>query len=488
MHNIIPKPVMAAESGDLFTLTNATDICIEPDTAEMSGLAQYLAEKLRPATGYPLRVSDKSELPKKGNIILTTLKAGTDLGNEGYQLSITTDSVKLSAHWPAGIFRGIQTIRQLLPSSIENSTSQPGPWAIPTGKIRDYPRFEWRGVMLDVARHFFGVTEVKRYLDLAAYYKMNRFHLHLTDDQGWRLMINSWPKLALHGGSSAVNGDPGGYFTQSEYADLVSYARSRYIEIIPEIDLPGHTNAALASYPELNPGGAVPSLYTGIEIGFSSLRTDQEITYKFVDDIIREVAAMSPAPYIHIGGDEAASTAPPDYKKFIERVQSIVKSHDKQMIGWEEIANVELDSSSIVQSWKSNIVHKAVEQGARVIFSPGSKTYLDMKYDAATPLGLKWAGYIDVKDAYNWDPADQEAAVAEKDILGIEAPLWSETLRTIKDIEYMAFPRLPALAEIGWSARAGRNWDEFSIRLGSQGPRWNAMGLNFYRSTQVPWK
>jgi hexosaminidase len=488
MHNIIPKPVMATESGDLFTLTNATDVCVEPGPAEMSGLAEYLAEKLRPATGYPLRVLDGSGLRTKGNIVLTTLEAASDLGNEGYEISITPDSVNLSAQQPAGIFRGIQTIRQLLAPSIESSTPQSGPWTITAGKIRDYPRFEWRGVMLDVARHFFGLAEIKRYLDLAAYYKMNRFHLHLTDDQGWRLMINSWPKLALHGGSSAVNGDPGGYFTQAEYADLVSYARSRYIEIIPEIDLPGHTNAALASYPELNPGGAAPSLYKGIEVGFSSLRTDQEITYKFVDDIIKEVAAMSPEPYIHIGGDEAASTAPTDYKKFIERVQSIVKSYDKQMIGWEEIAKVELDSSSIVQSWKSNIVHKAVEQGARVIFSPGSKTYLDMKYDAATPLGLKWAGYIDVKDAYNWDPADQEARVSENDILGVEAPLWSETLRTMKDIEYMAFPRLPALAEIGWSARAGRNWDEFSIRLGSQGPRWNAMGLNFYRSTQVPWK
>jgi hexosaminidase len=223
-------------------------------------------------------------------------------------------------------------------------------------------------------------------------------------------------------------------------------------------------------------------------VGFDSLCTDKEITYKFVDDVVGEVAAITPAPYIHIGGDEASSTTPADYKQFIERVQSIVKSHGKQMVGWEEIANVDLFPTSIVQSWKSNIAHKAVEQGARVIFSPGSKTYLDVKYDASTPLGLMWAGFIDVQDAYNWDPADQEAGVSENDILGVEAPLWSETLRTLKDTEYMAFPRLPALAEIGWSPKADRNWDEFSIRLGSQGSRWNAIGVNFYRSAQVLWK
>jgi hexosaminidase len=488
MHNIIPKPVLITETGDLFTITKDTNICVEPGTAEMTALGQYLAERLSPVTGYPLQILESSGQPKPGDICLTAMETDPNLGEEGYDLAISSTALKLSACQAAGIFWGIQTIRQMLPASIENRSPQPGPWTIQGGKIRDYPRFEWRGAMLDVARHFFGVAEIKRYLDLIAYYKMNRLHLHLTDDQGWRLMINSWQNLALQGGRSAVNGDVGGYYNQAEYAEIVDYARSCYIEIIPEIDLPGHTNAALASYPELNRDGIAPALYTGIEVGFSSLCTDKEITYRFVDDVIGEVASISPAPYIHIGGDEAASTDPTDYKEFVQRVQLIVKAHGKQMIGWEEIANVDLLPTSIVQFWKCNTVDKAIRQGARMIFSPGSKTYLDMKYDAATPLGLVWAGFVDVQDAYHWDPADPQWGAAEKDILGVEAPLWTETLRTIKDVEFMAFPRLPAIAEIGWSPKFGRNWDEFSLRLGSQGPRWNAMSIDFYRSAQVPWK
>ncbi|MDR3574508.1 MAG: beta-N-acetylhexosaminidase [Anaerolineaceae bacterium] len=487
MLNIIPKPVLVTETGDLFTLTDKTNICIQSGAAEMAALAQYLAERLRPATGYPLPVVVGGETQQDGNIYLTT--AGTDpaLAGEGYELTIAHTALTLAAHQAAGIFYGIQTIRQLLPASIESSTAQVDNWSIPTGKIRDYPRFAWRGAMLDVARHFFGVADIKRYLDLLSLYKLNHFHLHLSDDQGWRIMINSWPNLALLGGISAVNDDGGGYLSQAEYAEIIAYARSRFIEVIPEIDLPGHTNAVLAAYPELNRDGVAPALYTGIEVGFSSLCTDKEITYKFVENVLAEIAAITLAPYLHIGGDEASSTLPADYKQFIERVQRIVKSLGKQMIGWEEIANVDLLPGSIVQSWKSNTVKKAVEQGAKVIYSPGARTYLDMKYDASTPLGLKWAGFIDVPDAYNWDPAEQEAGVAESSILGVEAPLWSETLRTMQDIEYMAFPRLPALAEIGWSAKAARNWHDFAIRLGTQSPRWEALGVNFYRSAQVEW-
>jgi hexosaminidase len=258
--------------------------------------------------------------------------------------------------------------------------------------------------------------------------------------------------------------------------------------IIPEIDMPGHTNAALASYAELNCNDVAPPLYTGIQVGFSSLCPEKAITFTFVDDVIRELAALTPGPYIHIGGDEAAATSHDDYVHFIERFQEIVQAHGKRMIGWEEISQTTLLPSSVVQYWHNPIVGQAARQGAKVIMSPASRAYLDMKYDQSTPLGLNWAGYLDVQAAYAWDPATQVADVAEADILGVEAPLWTETVQTMQDIEFMVFPRLPGYAEIGWSPMAGRDWNDYRNRLGRHGARLAALGVNFYRSALVPWQ
>lgn len=353
---------------------------------------------------------------------------------------------------------------------------------MPTAAIRDYPRFEWRGAMLDVARHFFKPNEVKHIIDLLAYYKVNRFHLHLTDDQGWRITINSWPKLATYGGSTAVDGANGGYYTQAEYADLVAYGQSRYITLVPEIDMPGHTNAALASYAELNCDDKAPAQYTGIKVGFSSLCIGKEITFKFIDDVIGEIAALTPGPYIHVGGDESAATSDADYLTFVERVQAIVSAHGKQTVGWGEIAQGKLLKSTIVQHWRDEVARKAVEQGAKIIMSPASKSYLDMKYDANTALGMNWAGYVNVETAYRWDPATHLKGVGENDVLGIEAALWSETIQSLSDIEYMFFPRMLGYAEIGWSPASGRTWEEYKVRLAAHDARLSAMGVNFYRA------
>jgi hexosaminidase len=367
-------------------------------------------------------------------------------------------------------------------------TAQPGPWVMAAGVIRDQPRFVWRGAMLDVARHFFSVKDVKTYIDLLATYKLNVFHIHLTDNQGWRLEIKSWPDLAKKGGGTAINGDPGGYYTQEQYKQIVTYAGARYITVVPEIDMPSHTNAALASYPELNCDGKAPALYTGSDVGFSSLCTSKDITYKFLNNVIGEVAALTLGPYIHIGGDEAKSTQEADYIAFIQKVQEIVKAHGKQVIGWEEISKAKLLPTTIAQAWNMDMVTKAVDQGAKVIFSPASKAYLDMQYDASTPLGLNWAGYLSVSAAYRWDPTTFIRGIPEPMIMGIEGPLWSETLRTIQDVEYMAFPRLPGLAELAWSPLAGRNWNEYRLRLGAQGERLAAMGVNYYHTPEVDFK
>ena len=239
--------------------------------------------------------------------------APASVGAQGYQLDITATSITVRANQPAGLFNGVQTLRQLLPVAAESTTVQTGPWLVPGGQIVDHPRFGYRGAMLDVARHFFPVAAIKAYIDQIALYKVNHLHLHLSDDQGWRIAIDSWPRLTTYGGGTSVGGGPGGYYTKADYTEIVNYAAIRHITIVPEIDMPGHTNAALASYAELNCNGEAPSLYTGMKVGFSSLCVGRELTYKFIDDVIRELAALTPGPYIHIGGDEASSTSDADY-------------------------------------------------------------------------------------------------------------------------------------------------------------------------------
>lgn len=490
--NIIPMPVSITSTGGSFILPSTADIYVEPGTAELTAIGQYLADKLNPSTGYGMQVLTTTGAPPNGNIYLTTVGGDPTLGDEGYQLTVTPNLVTVLAYKPAGLFRGIQTIRQMLPAAIESATLQPGPWKMATGTVRDYPRFTWRGSMLDVARHFFNVTDVKRYIDLMAYYKLNVFHIHLADDQGWRIMINSWPNLALYGGGTQVGGTCNNcYYTQAQYSDIVAYAQSRYITLVPEIDMPGHTNAALASYAELNCNGVAPARYTGTNVGFSSLCISKSITYTFVDDVIRELAALTPGAYIHVGGDEASSTTTADYVSFVSQVQTIVQAHGKQMIGWEEIAQINgLAASSVAQHWNTtdSFAPTAVQKGAKVLMSPANKAYLDMKYYRKTPLGQTWAGLINTQTGYEWDPATIVSGVSETSVLGVEAPLWTETIVTRSDMDYMAYPRLPGYAEIGWSPVAGRNWNEYKVRLGSHGPRLTALGVNFYRDALVPWQ
>ena len=487
MDALIPLPASVQPAPGQFTLTAGTGIFVDPATPELTAIGQYLADKLKPATGYKLPVTAAASAPA-GSIFLTTNGADPSLGDEGYTLTVTSSGVRLQAPKPAGLFHGVQTIRQLLPAAIEMSSQQPGPWAMPAGVIRDQPRFAWRGAMLDVARHFFSVKDVETYIDLLAYYKLNVFHIHLTDDQGWRLEIKSWPDLTAKGGSSAVNADPGGFYTQEQYKEIVAYAARRYITVVPEIDMPSHSNAALASYAELNCDGKAPPLYAGTEVGFSSFCVAKDETYKFLDDVIGEVAALTPGPYIHIGGDEAKSTPAADYLTFVQKVQDIVKAHGKIMVGWEEVSKIKLLPTSIAQAWTSDLATQAAAQGSKVIMSPATNAYLDMQYDPSTPLGQHWAGYVSVEDAYQWDPTTSLRGVPEDMFEGIEAPLWSETLRTLKDIEYMAFPRLPGLAELAWSPLAGRNWNEYRLRLVAQGERLTAMGVNFYHAPEVGFK
>jgi hexosaminidase len=486
--NLIPKPVSVVSAGGTFDLTDQTDIYIQGESAELKQIGQYLADKLNPSTGLGIEVKSTTEAPAEGNIYLSLSGNDSELGDEGYQLNITDNLVSLLANKPAGLFHGIQTIRQLLPSQIEMASKQKGPWKIATGTIRDFPAYSYRGSMIDVARHFFGVDDVKNYIDQLAYYKMNVLHMHLSDDQGWRIEIKSWPNLTAHGGKTEVGGGEGGFYTQEQYSDIVKYAQDRFITIIPEIDMPGHTNAALASYAELNENGKATELYSGVEVGFSTLATKKEITYQFIDDVIRELAALTPGEYLHIGGDESHVTKIEDYIPFMNRVQDMVIAHGKKVLAWDEVALATLKPNTVVQYWaKAENAIKGVAQGAKVLMSPAKNAYLDMQYDSTSTYGLHWAAYIEVDKGYNWDPANLVPEIKKENIIGIEAPLWSETVGARQEAEYLIFPRLLGYAEIGWTPTELRNWDNYKIRLASHGDRMKAMNINFYPSKLVNW-
>ncbi len=486
--NLIPIPskIVATHSG--FRLDQFTRLEVLPADEGFIGVGSFLAEKIKQKTGLLLELNPldaKSIDP----VIYIAQKEGVDwVNNEAYQLLITKDSIILNAPSAVAAFRGIQTLRQLIPET-SNDTLAPHPiWPIASGTITDHPNFEYRGSMLDVARHFFSVDDVKKYIDLLSYYKINVLHLHLSDDQGWRIEIKSWPKLTEIGGSTEVGGEAGGFFTQEDYKEIVAYAAERYMTIVPEIDMPGHTNAASVSYPFLDGTGKRLQLYQGTRVGFSTFDTRKDTVYAFIDDVVREISEITPGPYFHIGGDESHATKKSDYIYFVTKVEKIVQKYGKQMIGWDEIAQADLDSTSIVQFWSSEAnARLAIEKGMKVLLSPAKKTYLDMQYDTLSKHGLHWAAYIPVDTAYTWTPESYLSQIPKDRILGVEAPLWSETISNIEELEYLAFPRIIGYSELSWSLQENRDWDNFKVRLGNQAPFLDRMNVKYYPSPLIDW-
>ncbi len=482
--SLIPVPVEVTATGSSFQMNEATVIYVQEGSEQLQATANLLVEQVATITGLKLPVEVVAQKPAKG-FYLSLDAANDQLGEEGYLLTIAEQLVTLQANQAAGVFMGIQTLAQI----IQKGGEEQKVWLLASGSITDYPEYSYRGSMLDVSRHFFGVDVVKRFIDQMAAYKMNVLHLHLTDDQGWRIEIKSWPNLTTIGGSTQVGGGEGGFYTQEQYKEIVQYAKERFITIVPEIDMPGHTNAANTAYPELNGAKKKAELYTGTEVGFSTFDTRKEVTYQFVEDVIREIAEITEGPYIHIGGDESHVTKADDYVYFINRTRAIVKKYNKVMIGWDEIAHADIDANDIVQYWaKGENALMGVEKGAKVLMSPSKQTYLDMKYDSTTHIGLDWAALIEVDAAYNWDPATLEKGIAKENILGVESPLWTETVVTVDDIDYLVFPRIIGHAEIGWSPASHRSWESYKLRLAKHGPRLKAMGVKFYESPLIPWE
>ncbi len=473
--SVLPLPVSVQASGDEFKLSASTGFLAE-GAGEAGRIAADLEAEFAARTGLEF-----TEPQQEGKNILFVLEDGDENGSEAYHISVTKDQVVVKAEAPAGLYYAGRTLGQLL-------FQQGRSWVLPTCEIADAPRFAYRGVMLDVTRHFFTVEDVKRFIDRIADLKLNTLHLHLTDDQGWRIEIKSWPELTAVGAACEVGEGDGGFYTQEEFKEIVRYAAEHYVTVIPEVDMPGHTNAALVSYAELNADGKKKEPYRGIKVGFSTLDTQKEATYRFVDDVVREISALYPAEYFHVGGDESRVTEEEDYIYFMNRVKPIVNKYGKKLIGWEEVANAAVSSGDVIQIWKDRQnIDLAFSKGAKVLISPAEHAYLDMQYDSTSRIGLHWKGYVELDRAYNWDPAEVASVEGDEQIFGVESALWTETVENFDDISYLTFPRLAGHAEIGWSPRESRDWDGYTKRLVRYAPRLEAAGVAFYRSPLIEW-
>lgn len=494
---LVPLPAQAVVSGGLMPLrTGARTHGDDPAGA-------VLREAIRRRTGIALGKEDGP--PEIGDIVMRIDPAVADA--EGYTL-LVTDRAEITGADSAGLFYGVQTLLQMLRQDDSG-------WSLPRAVVSDAPRFPYRGVMLDVARHFFDVAEVRAFIDRASALKFNHLHLHLTDDQGWRLHIDAWPRLTEQASSTSVGGDPGGFYSKDDYREIVEYAAARHMIVVPEIDLPGHTHAIGLAYPEIveapvmndellaesaELGQALPVAgepYLGSGVGHSSVRIRDAGTYAFIRDVLTEIAEITPGPYLHIGGDESLGTAPHDFEYFAERVTAMTFEVGKTPIAWHEVgAAGGIAEGTIGQYWGNTTpagTHARegrhfVTRGGKLIMSASNVAYLDMKYTPDFPLGATWAAIIDVRSAYEWEPTSV-LGVPEDAILGVEAPLWTETIRTLADIDQLFLPRAAAHAEIAWSPRnaPARTWDSFRERVGELAPKWRHEGLNFHRSPEIAW-
>ena len=516
---LIPQPVEIQQSDGNYSLTKASTISF--DNPESRKIAEMLSQKLNAATGF----STKPEQSTKGSIQLNLNKVTVaQIGKEGYTLVSTPNGVVITANGTAGLFNGMQTLLQLFPKEIESKTAINMNWTIPVVKITDYPRFGWRGIMLDVSRNFFTKDEVKQYIDQIARFKYNTFHWHLTDDNGWRIEIKSLPKLTEVGAwrvprfgqfnnrTEAKPGEAateGGFYTQADIREIVQYAQDRNVTIVPEIDVPGHSMAAIAAYPELsctkdtstkvNPGSSFSEWYgngTFKMLKDNTLNPSDEKVYEFLNKVFTEIAAMFPNPYIHVGGDECykgywtqdtgcqalmkkqnMSTPEELQAYFMKRVEGILKTKGKKLIGWDEILEGGIAPEATVMSWrgiKGGI--EAAKLGHDVVMTPTTFAYLDYQQGEPTIEPPIYAA-LRLNKCYSFEPVPE--GVDAKYILGGQGNLWTEQIATLHHAEYMTWPRGWALAEDFWSPKESKNWVNFVQRVENHFDRADIAGVNY---------
>lgn len=513
--SVLPQPAIQSVAEGTFVLRPNTSIVSDKANQKT---ANMLARWLAPATGYGLKPKVQDEAD---NTISLKLDASlTRLGNEGYLLNVTPQRVVIRAPHEAGVFYGVQTLRQLFPPAIFSITPRPGiAWELPAVHIEDQPRFGWRGAMLDVSRHFMPKDFVLAFIDLLALHKLNTFHWHLTDDQGWRIEIKKYPRLTQIGAwrkqtrlgherrsPHGFDKQPhGGFYTQREIREVVEYARQRHITIVPEIEMPGHAQAAIAAYPELGVKGEPLEVWTRWGIN-ANIFNPNEKTILFMQDVLAEVIKLFPGTFIHVGGDEAIKDqwkASPQVQAritelglkdehelqsyFIGRMDKFLTSKGRRLIGWDEILEGGLAPGATVMSWrgiKGGIT--AAKSAHDVVMAPTTHTYLDY-YQSKEPTELPAiGGFLPLETVYSFDPIPEELSAEEsRRVLGAQAQIWTEYLPTPGQVEYMAFPRLIALSEVTWSAKERKNYPDFLARLGVHEERLQLLNVNF-RPTKQP--
>ncbi len=508
---IIPQPNHVQVGEGAFSITPRTTVRA---SEEARATGEYLRDLLRPAMGFALSLEEATGNAAVADAILLTLKnADKALGSEGYELAVSRESVVVRANTSTGLFYGIQTLRQLLPVEIESPDVVKGEsWILPAVTISDAPRFEWRGMLLDVCRHFFGVDAVKRFIDRIAMHKFNRLHLHLTDDQGWRIEIDAYPRLAeiastrsetRIGKSDKYDATPhGGIFTKAEIREIIAYAAARHIIVIPEIEMPGHSQAALAAYPKLGCRGSSYAVRTRWGISADVYCVGKDETVEFLKNVLDEVCELFPGPYVHIGGDECKKNA---WKRcahcqkrikdmalkdehelqswFVSEINKHLSKNGKQMVGWEEILEGDLQAKATIMAWRGAGAGavEAIHGGHSVVMAPGNYTYLD-KYQGpkeSEPLAIGGKVYLDVVYGFEPVPEALRGTPGASHIIGAQGQLWSEYIPNEEHLEYMAFPRACALSEVLWQpAATPRNCDEFRERLSVHMQRLTLQGIN----------
>jgi hexosaminidase len=518
---IIPEPVSVEERGGYFNLTSSIEIYTTGD-AEVDKIAEYFQEQFELVSGFNLEFKKIEDRRNDQGIIFELLPGADSLGDEGYLLNVKRRKIELSAHQPAGLFRGVQTLFQLMPPAIYGDELLENiEWKIPRVIIYDKPRYAWRGMHLDVSRHFFPKEFVLRYIDMIAMHKMNVFHWHLTDDNGWRIEIDKYPKLteiaAWHVDRDDMHWrdvtppEPGeaatigGFYTKDEVREVVQYAADRHITILPEIEMPGHVCEVLAAYPELSCTGGPFYVQPGTywpNIDIFCAGNDE--TFEFLEGVLDEVIELFPGEYIHIGGDEATKTRWENCKKcqkrikdeglanehelqswFIKRIENYLNGKGKKIIGWDEILEGGLAPEATVMSWRGfDGGIESARQGHDVVMCPVSHCYFDY-YQANPdfePVGP--GGFTTLKMVYGFDPTPPVLNAEEaKHVLGGQGNVWAEYIPTSGHAEYMSTPRMTALAEVLWSPEDKLDWDNFRERLNYQFKRFDAMDLNYAKGS-----
>ena len=514
--NIVPVPMQVTEGKGVFTIQNGTHILVDETngTLEIAGL---LAEKIRLSSGLLLGTSTyNAAFPKSNSIIFTTLGADPALGKEGYTIEITQTNVFVRSVSANGFFYGLQSLLQLLPPDIEKRQSGLKSFSMPVVKIKDMPRFSYRGMHLDVGRYMYPVEFIKKYLDLMAMYKLNTFHWHLTEDQGWRIEIKKYPRLTQVGSTrkSSQTGNNGendntpysGFYTQDQAREIVAYAASKYITVIPEIEMPGHSVAALTAYPFLAcaPGPFEVRTQWGVADDICCAGNDSVFT--FMEDVLTEIMDIFPSTYIHIGGDEAPKVRWKNCPKcqarikaeglkdeaelqsyFIKRIEKFLVSKNRRLIGWDEILEGGLPPEATVMAWRGiQAAIDAASDGHDAVMTPVDYCYFDYyQGDPATePNAI--GGYLTLKTVYSYNPVPPVlTSDLATHIIGVQGNVWTEYMKTSDIVEYMAFPRAIALAEVAWSQQDRRNWDDFINRMDNQFARLDLMGINYCKGSFI---